>query len=136
MRIDGLKKYRGRDPKGYFEDLPCELRQRALGWLHHLCEPWGTDLPSWRMAILIGQARRLARTSPEERSEWGRRMLAKLGGLRTQQGYREQGRTGSKHPAHKAARVSAIRRRICKEEQAQETVGQPPKPRVKLLEIG
>ena len=37
-------------------------------------------MPLWRRAILIGQAKRLASMSDDERSAWGRSMLAKRGG--------------------------------------------------------
>jgi hypothetical protein len=116
MRIEGLKKYRDRNPSGYFEDLPWEARQRAFGWLHQFCQRWRGNLPSWRFAILVGQAKRLARTTPEERSQWGRKMWAKLGGHTVQRVYREQGRTGNQHPAHKAARISALRRKQSKKQ--------------------
>jgi len=46
-------------------------------------------------------------TSQEERSQWGRSMLAKRGGYAVQRLYREQSRVGDQHPAHKAAKVSA-----------------------------
>jgi hypothetical protein len=139
MRIEGLRKYRGRNPRGYFQDLPWDVRRRAYEWLHHLCEPWGSDLPGWRLAILIGQAKRLARTTPEERSGWGRSMLAKRGGYAVQRYYQMQNKTGEKHPAHKAARVSATHRRWNKmnreEEQRRQAQGLPPKTRHKFLPI-
>src|SRR6516225_9661856 len=33
MKIRGLSKYRGRNPHGYFHDLPWKVRQRAYAWL-------------------------------------------------------------------------------------------------------
>ncbi len=50
-------------------------------------------------------------TSEQERSQWGRSMLAKRGGYAVQQLYREEGRVGDQHPAHKAAKNSAEKRR-------------------------
>ena len=140
MRIEGLRKYRDRNPRGYFADLPWEVRQRAQMWLHRFCERWGHDLPRWRFAILVGQAKRLASTSPEQRSAWGRSMLAKRGGYAVQQRYRDAGRVGHKHPAHRAAAVSASRRKWRAEQQAEaqerERLGLPPKRRWKLLPLG
>ena len=126
MRIDGLRKFRGRNPHGYFEDLPWEVRQRAQMWLHKFCERWGHDLPPYRFAILVGQAERLAWTSPAERSAWGRKMLAKRGGYAVQQRYRAEGRTGAPHPAHHAARVSASKRRWKKTVKERERQGIKP----------
>lgn len=114
MRIEALRKYRGRNPHGYFQDLPWEVRSRAFIWLHRLCQRWRGNLPQWRRAILIGQAKRLARMSPEERTAWGHRMLAKRGGYAVQNLYRREGRVGKLHPAHEAARVSAVNRRLRK----------------------
>jgi hypothetical protein len=111
MRIDGLRKFRGRNPRGYFQDLTWEDRQRAYAWLHKLCERWQGNLPQWRLAILIGQAKRLARMSDDDRSAWGHKMLAKRGGHAVQRRYQEQGRVGKLHPAHHSARVSASKRR-------------------------
>jgi hypothetical protein len=98
MRIDHLKKYRGRNPLGYFRDLPWDARQRAYGWLGKFCEKWGSNLPPWRLAILVGQAKRLALMSDTERSVWGRKMLAKRGGYAVQRMYRAEGH----HPTQKA----------------------------------
>lgn len=82
MKIVALENYRGHNPKGYFEDLPWEVRNRAHQWLFRLCPKWGRDLPAWRFAILVGQAKRLAPNPPT--SAWGRSMLAKRGGLAVQ----------------------------------------------------
>jgi hypothetical protein len=110
MRIEGLRKFRGRNPHGYFEDLPWEVRQQAQTWLYKFCARWRYDLPPWRLARLVGQARRLARTTAEQRSAWGRKMLAKRGGYAVQRRYRAEGRTGPLHPAHYAAIVGASKR--------------------------
>jgi hypothetical protein len=90
MRIPSLQDYRGRDPNGTFEALPPDVRRRAQQWLHKFCKRWGADLPYWRFAILAGQAKRLALNPPD--SAWGRKMLAKRGGLAVQIDYRLAGR--------------------------------------------
>ena len=77
MKIIALAKYRGRNPKGY-----CN---RAFQWLYRLASKWGRDLPAWRFAILVGQAKRLALNPPT--SAWGQSMLAKRGGLAVQRKY-------------------------------------------------
>ena len=136
MKIAHFARRPRRYKKHQFDDLPLEERWRAEGWLGEFCRRWKGDLPTWRLAILAGQARRLARTSPEQRSQWGRTMLAKRGGYAVQRSYVVKGRTGAKHPAHRAARVSASRRRLRKEERVREALGEPPKPGVKWLEIG
>ena len=100
MRIEGLRKFRGRNSRGYFADLPWEARQRAHMWLRRFCQRWGRNLPRWCFAILVGQAKRLALRSPDERSAWGRSMLAKPGGYALQQKYQCDGRIGDRHPAH------------------------------------
>jgi hypothetical protein len=90
------QKYRGRNPNGYFRDLPWEARNRANRWLHRFVARWGRDLPAWRFAILVGQAKRLALNPPT--SAWGRSMLAKRGGLAVQRKYLLEGR----HPTERA----------------------------------
>jgi hypothetical protein len=88
MRIVSLKKYRGRNPKGYFRDLPLEVRNSAYQWLYKFASRWGSDLPAWRFAILVGQAKRLALNPPT--STWGRSMHAKRGGLALQRKLRNE----------------------------------------------
>jgi hypothetical protein len=127
MRIEGLRKFRGRNPRGYFEDLPWEARNRACMWLDRLCERWKSDLPRWRFAILVGQAKRLARMSDDDRSAWGRKMLAKRGGYAVQRRYRAEERVGKLHPAHHAARVSASKRRWKKTVEERERHGIKPR---------
>jgi hypothetical protein len=91
----------------------------------------------WLRAILMGQAKRLALNPPT--SEWGRSMLAKRGGYAVQQKYRDAGRIGPKHPAHRAASISANRRRWRSREQSEihqrEQLGLPPKRRWKYLPV-
>jgi hypothetical protein len=77
-------------------------------------------------------------TSQEERSQWGRSMLAKRGGYAVQEGYRREGRTGDQHPAHKAAEKSVERRRDRKkkrgfEQQLPQAPPASPQTRRKLL---
>lgn len=106
-KIEGLQKYH-RHPNGIFEDLPLEIGQKAHQWLDHFCRRWEGNLPRWKFAILVGQARRLAWTTREERSAWGRRMLAKRGGYAVQRRYFLEGRTGRRHPAHRAAWIHSL----------------------------
>jgi hypothetical protein len=84
-------------------------------------------------------AKRLAKTTPEERTRWARKMLGRLGGLRVQQMYREQGRVGALHPAIRAGKKSMQCRRQQKqkaeEEYQRQVLGLPPKTRSKWLEI-
>jgi hypothetical protein len=92
MRIEGLRKYQRRGRGGLFADLNWKERQRAREWLAFFCRRWRGNLTRPRYALLCGQARRLARTTPEERSRWGRSMLSKRGGLAVQRRYRLEGR--------------------------------------------
>jgi hypothetical protein len=132
-----------RRPRRYrehlFDDLPLEARQEANWRYWRSCKRWEGNLPGWRRAILIGQARRWAMTSEEDRSQWGRTMLAKVGGYAVQLMYREKGRTGEKHPARKAAKISVLHRRWkwknCEEERQRQKLGLPPKTRSKVLPI-
>lgn len=137
MRIEGLRRYRGRNPRGYFQDLPWDVRNRARIWLRRFCERWGRDLPRWRFAILVGQAKWLALNPPT--SAWGRSMLAKRGGYATQRTYRREGRVCPRHPAHRAATISASRRKWRAQQQveAQERrrQGLSPKRRSKWLSL-
>src|ERR1700746_3607499 len=135
MRIERFRRRPNRVHDRLFDDLPPDVRWRAEGWLAKFVRRWGGNLPSWRYPILIGQARRLAWTTPEQRSQWGRRMLARLAGQRTQELYRHQGRTGSKHPAQQAARASANLRRLRNEDKLRDAMGLPPKTRHKHLPL-
>jgi hypothetical protein len=74
-RIPGLEPYRRRPPNGTFETLQFEARRKAQMLLWGFCQRWGNDLPPWRRAILVGQAKRLALNPPD--SAWARRTLAK-----------------------------------------------------------
>jgi len=99
MKIISLDKFRGRNPRGYFQELPDDVRYRAYQWLHRFVKRWGRDLPPWRFAILVGQAKRLALNPPT--SKWGRSMLAKRGGLAVQRKYLLEG----KHPTERATQM-------------------------------
>jgi hypothetical protein len=61
----------------YFLDLPPHQRRAAVRWLRKFVDRWGADVPSWRLARLVGVARRLARNPPSPR--FGRSMLARRG---------------------------------------------------------
>lgn len=108
MRIVTLNKYRGRNPKGHFQDLPWDVRNRAYQWLYRLCAKWDRDLPAWRFAILVGQAKRLALNPPT--SAWGRSMLAKRGGLAVQRKYLIEG----KNPTRRATLVRLAKQKMRK----------------------
>ena len=53
-----------RSSAGPFADLTYPQRKAAEAWLYKFCKRWGTDLPQWRRAILIGTAKRLALHPP------------------------------------------------------------------------
>jgi len=131
MKIEGLSNYRGRNPHGYFQDLPWKVRQRAYAWLSRFLKrhPY---CPSWRFAILVGQAKRLALMSDDELSAWGRSMHAKRGGYAVQRRYWHEGRIGPDHPAHAASQASAATAEIAKVRAA----GAAAKPGVWHLPIG
>jgi hypothetical protein len=126
LRIPGLKKYQGRNPNGYFQDLDWPTRQRAYAWLHHLCEKGQQrrrSVPRWLFAIYVGQAKRLALNPPTY--EWSRWMNAKKGGYAVQRKYLLEGR----HPTEKAtqARLAALKAR--KEAAERQRLGLPPPSR-------
>jgi len=126
MRIAALKNYRRR-PAGHFQDLTPTLRANAYRWLDRFCtrrRTRGLSVEPWLFAIYCGQARRLALNPPN--SAWGKSMLAKRGGYAVQRRYVLEGRTGPLHPAHKAARVSAQKRKQRKAEEGRERLGYPP----------
>lgn len=74
---------------GPFADLTWPQQRAAEQWLFKFCARWGNDLPSWRRAILIGVAKRLAKNPPAE--GWGFRMYCRLGGHGLTRKCREQG---------------------------------------------
>jgi hypothetical protein len=129
--IEGLTRYRNRNPEGRFGDLPPLLRRKAEQWLWNLCKPWRErrSLTRWRYGILCGQARRLARTTSEERSKWGRSMQAKKGGYAVQRQYRNEGRNPTARATHMSKWIRKTRK--LRREQAEERarLGLPEPPR-------
>jgi hypothetical protein len=113
MRIDALKNYQRRHTGGPFDSLPAHLRTSAMRWLECFRKRWGKDLPQWRLAILIGQAKRLALHPPTP--QWGRSMHGKKGGHAVQREYWLRGR----NPTEKATRIRIIKRRVAKEKEAE-----------------
>jgi len=108
MRISQLDRYRHRNLRGYFQDLPWDARQRAYEWLDRFVkrrEATHGNVPAWLFAIYVGQAKRLALNPPT--SSWGRSMLAKRGGLAVQRRYRLEGR----HPTARATLWRAVKQR-------------------------
>lgn len=71
------------DPAGPFAALTWQQQRLAESYLYRFCQRWGSDLPPWRRAILIGVAKRLALHPPPP--GWGRSMLAHRGGKATKQ---------------------------------------------------
>lgn len=113
MRIWALKKYQQRVKGGLFSDLPQHVRERASLLLAGFRERWRGNLPQWRLAILVGQAKRLALHPPT--SEWGRSMLSKRGGHAVQRKYRLEGR----RPTEEATRIRLLRQKARKAQEAQ-----------------
>lgn len=110
MRIRQLDKFRNNRPGGaYFDDLPWHVQRQAQMWLWRFTQRWKRNLPDWRFAILVGQARRLAKNPPT--SQWGRTMRAKLGGYAVQRKYILEGRhpTAAATEARKWQRIAAKR---------------------------
>lgn len=89
-RILGLEPYRKPSPPGgAFASLTWQQQRAAEQLLWRFCQRWAGNLPRWRRAILVGQAKRLALNPPD--SAWGRKMLAKRGGLAAQRRRRREG---------------------------------------------
>jgi hypothetical protein len=131
-----VEELQGCDRRTYFDDLPWEVRDRASQWLQKFCARWRHDLPSWRLARLVGQARRLAQTTPEERSAWGRRMQARHGGLAVQRMYREQGRDTLTRARYIRQLKQQERKRVAAEDTRRKELGLPLPRRSKLLPFG
>jgi hypothetical protein len=81
-------------------------------WLWRFRQKWDRDLPPWRFAILVGQAKRLALNPPSY--EWSRWMNAKKGGYAVQRAYRHEGRnpTLAATQAHRAKAEARRRRKL------------------------
>ena len=133
MRIPSLRKFNGRNPDGYFNDLPPQARMAAWRWLGKFQERWGRNMPRWRFAILVGQAKRLALNPPD--SAWGRSMHSKKGGKAVQRKYRAEGR----HPTKFATRVRVLKQDRAKKAQAEaefrKKYGLPALARVAYLRL-
>src|SRR6516162_3840903 len=56
MKIKGLSNYRGRNPHGYFQDLPWKVRQKAYAWLSRFLNRH-PDCPGTRPCSRIGHQR-------------------------------------------------------------------------------
>jgi hypothetical protein len=115
MRIESVRKYRGRNPNGYFRDLPLRAQMRARQWLSYLLarrRKLGKSTPLWTFALLVGQAKRLTLNPPT--SEWGRSMLAKKGGYAVQRKYQIEGG----HPTAAATRARLIKHQLAKKKAA------------------
>lgn len=112
MQIEGLRKFRGRNPRGYFTDLPWEVRQRAYLWLNKFVTRRKARfgyVPRWLFAIYVGQAKRLALNPPT--AAWGRSMLAARGGYAAQARFRMQGRNIQAHATRcRVSKRAAIKR--------------------------
>jgi hypothetical protein len=89
-RITALDPYRKpAPPGGAFASLTWQQQRAAEQLLWKFCQRWAGNLPRWRRAILVGQAKQLA-LHPRD-SDWARRMLAKRGGLAVQEKYKREG---------------------------------------------
>jgi hypothetical protein len=131
MRIYQLDRYRDRNPNGYFHDLPLDVRISATQWLDRFCKKWADNLPPWRFAILVGQARRLALHPPD--SAWGRRMLAKRGGRALQRKLRLEGKRPTAHATRcRVLKQNAMKRALA-EAKVRDNLGVPPPARVNYL---
>src|SRR5690349_8282624 len=125
-RIPGLKKYQGRNPNGYFQDLDFPVRQRAYAWLQRLCDKGKRErgsVPRWLFALYVGQAKRLALNPPTY--EWSRWMNAKKGGYAVQRLYRHEGR----NPTEAATYEHQFRAKLRREDARRKRLGLPPRSR-------
>jgi len=135
VRIKGWKRGPPRWREYLFDDLPPEVRWRAEALLGGFHRRWGRNLPRWRNAILIEQARRLACYTVEELSAWGRSMLAKRGGYAVQHRYRLEGT----HPTIRATHVRLLKQKykkqVAEEAERRAKQGFLPRARRKLLPL-
>jgi hypothetical protein len=98
MAFETLKRRKTLPPT---DELPEPWRSRAWQWSTYLFDKWRRErgpVPDWAKPILEGIAKRLGRTTREDRVAWSRWMRAKKGGLHSQRQARRQGRD----PAAKA----------------------------------
>jgi hypothetical protein len=108
VRIEALKQFRNRCS---IDELPGPLRFRAYQWLSRLiaqAKSRGRPLQSWYLAILRGQAKRLALNPPT--SEWGRSMMAKKGGYAVQRRYKVEGRNPTVRATHMSKMIRKARK--------------------------
>jgi hypothetical protein len=136
MRISQLDDYRHRNPRGYFRDLPWDVRQRAYRWLDRFIrrrEATHGGVPGWLFAIYVGQAKRLAVNPPT--SAWGRSMLAKRGGLAVQRRYRLEGRNATARATRCRVIEQKARKRAEEEARLRDSMGLPAPARVRYLPL-
>jgi len=89
-RIPALDPYRKPAPSGGpFAALNWPQQRTAEQLLWEWCQKWGTNLPPWRLAILVARARRPA-LHPLN-SAWGKQIRCRRGGLAVQKDYRLRG---------------------------------------------
>lgn len=124
MRILALQKFRKRNSQGYFRGLPRDVQYVAYRWLDKFLARWRHNLPPWRLAILVGQAKRLALNPPTTR--WGRSMLAKRGGLAVQRKHLIEGT----HPTKKATQV-----RLAKQRKRNDTQSLPQREKLRVVHL-
>ena len=95
MAIEGLRKCQRRHPKGcYFVELTPERRKIAWLWLEKFlarARARGKPITPQRLGGMVARATSLSGMAVEQRSAWGRSMLAKLGGYAVQRRYRARG---------------------------------------------
>ena len=107
-----------RTPGGPFADLPYFQQKAAEQWLWKFCQKWGSDLPGWRRAILIGTAKRLAKNPPKV--GFGRSLHGHLASNVTNGKYK---RAGLPYPG-----IVAMHKAL-----AWKRAGRPPLPSKQLL---
>jgi hypothetical protein len=88
-RIPALDPYRKpAPPGGPFAALTWQQQRTAEQWLWKFCQRRAGDLPQWRLAILVGVAKRLARNPLGP--DWSRHMFAIKGGKAAQRRHRRE----------------------------------------------
>jgi hypothetical protein len=135
MKIAALKNY-PRRPAGYFQELSPTLRATAYRWLDRFCKrrrARGLSVEPWLLAIYCGQARRLTLNPPT--SAWGRKMLAKRGGLALQRKLRIEGKHSTEHATRRRLRKSEAKNRTEAAAQMRADLGLPPPDRVAWLPL-
>jgi hypothetical protein len=123
-----LRRYQRPRGLGRFEHLPPELRPTAQRSLWKWCKRWKGNLTRARYSSLCAAAAKHA-LHPLT-SEKARSMQAARGGYAVQRVYVREGRTGRRHPARRAAVVSAASRRFWKQKRGRERLGLAGPPRI------